>query len=75
VVGNHGFWGASKFPPQLQAHVSLTAAPAVHAARIRNIAQVFAGPQTFSDWKRGVAGCELNPRVEAEPPRFHLRIL
>jgi hypothetical protein len=69
-VGNHGFWGATTFLPQLITPVLLTAAPAVPLARIRNIPRVLAR-RVFSPVGREVMRrCALNPLVEAEPHVF-----
>ena len=62
VVGNHVFWGATTFLPQLQSPVLLTASPTVNLARIPNIPRVLARCVVLSGWKRCIAG------VQAQPP-------
>jgi hypothetical protein len=48
----------------------LTASPAASVTRIRNIPQVVARRAFSPVGKETPRGCELNPRVEAEPHVF-----
>ena len=62
VVGNHVFWGANAFRPQLQDHIFLTAALPSPSSVSATFQTVSCAPRVLSGWKRGIAGAQAQPQ-------------